>query len=173
MRVNPATGGVEWKFQPVPFALDADPDWSAGAAVMSGGYGGVMDAVSRGAREAGGTAIGVTVAIPPGRTPTSALTREIRTPDLLARLRTLVYEPAGFVVLESSLGTLTEMFLAWTLLATGGRPEAPLVLLGDRWTGFLHDLHGRWSRIGRAARARARCANAGGGDRAPRVVRCL
>src|SRR5438046_2676304 len=112
----------------------------AGAAVMSGGYGGVMDAVSRGARAAGGTAIGVTVAIPPGRTPTSALTREIRTPDLLARLRTLVYEPAGFVVLESSLGTLTEMFLAWTLLATGGRPEAPLVLLGDRWTGFLHDL---------------------------------
>jgi uncharacterized protein (TIGR00725 family) len=33
----------------------------AGFIVMSGGYGGTMEAVSRGAREAGGLAIGVTV----------------------------------------------------------------------------------------------------------------
>lgn len=34
VRVDPATGAVAWKFQPVPYPLDDDPDWSAGAAVM-------------------------------------------------------------------------------------------------------------------------------------------
>ena len=34
LRLNAATGAIVWKFQPVPFALDADPDWSAGPNVM-------------------------------------------------------------------------------------------------------------------------------------------
>jgi outer membrane protein assembly factor BamB len=34
IKVDPATGAVKWKLQPVPFALDKDPDWAAGAAVM-------------------------------------------------------------------------------------------------------------------------------------------
>jgi outer membrane protein assembly factor BamB len=47
MRVNPATGDVGWKFQPVPFALDADPDWSAGAAVMSATCGELIVSVQK------------------------------------------------------------------------------------------------------------------------------
>lgn len=35
LRLDKATGNIVWKFQPVPFALDDDPDWSAGATVMS------------------------------------------------------------------------------------------------------------------------------------------
>jgi outer membrane protein assembly factor BamB len=35
MRVDPSTGDVVWRFQPIPFAIDNDPDWAAGAAVMS------------------------------------------------------------------------------------------------------------------------------------------
>ena len=34
MRVDPNTGSAAWQFQPVPYAQDDDPDWSAGAAVM-------------------------------------------------------------------------------------------------------------------------------------------
>jgi hypothetical protein len=34
LRLNRATGAVVWKFQPVPFALDNDPDWSAGPNIM-------------------------------------------------------------------------------------------------------------------------------------------
>ena len=37
----------------------------SGWAVLSGGYGGVMEGASRGAREAGGEALGVTVAALP------------------------------------------------------------------------------------------------------------
>lgn len=35
LRVNRTTGALVWKFQPVPFALDDDPDWSAGPNIMS------------------------------------------------------------------------------------------------------------------------------------------
>jgi len=31
LRLNPSSGAVIWKIQPVPFALDADPDWASGA----------------------------------------------------------------------------------------------------------------------------------------------
>lgn len=30
LRLDPNTGGVVWKLQPVPFELDGDPDWAAG-----------------------------------------------------------------------------------------------------------------------------------------------
>jgi len=34
LKLNRATGAVMWKFQPVPYALDWDPDWSSGPNVM-------------------------------------------------------------------------------------------------------------------------------------------
>jgi outer membrane protein assembly factor BamB len=47
MRVDPSTGAVVWKFQPVPFALDDDPDWSAGAAVMQSSCGELIESVQK------------------------------------------------------------------------------------------------------------------------------
>lgn len=34
LRLNATTGALVWKFQPVPYVLDGDPDWSAGVNVM-------------------------------------------------------------------------------------------------------------------------------------------
>lgn len=34
LKLNRTTGAVLWKFQPVPYALDWDPDWSSGPNVM-------------------------------------------------------------------------------------------------------------------------------------------
>ena len=34
VRVDPISGALAWYFQPVPFSLDNDPDWNAGAAIM-------------------------------------------------------------------------------------------------------------------------------------------
>lgn len=39
VRVDPNTGTVAWAFQPVPFSMDEDPDWSAGVAIMSSSCG--------------------------------------------------------------------------------------------------------------------------------------
>ena len=111
----------------------------AGATVMTGGYGGIMEACSRGASEAGGHVIGVTVELFEARGPANRWVRErVHTPDLFERLRYLLQHADGFIVAPGSIGTLTELFLTWTLLSTSGRPPAPLVLLGDHWASYLH-----------------------------------
>ena len=103
---------------------------ASGADVMTGGYSGVMEAVSRGAAEAGGHVIGVTVDLFEKRGPVNAWVKErIHTADLMERLRVLTHSADGFVVMSPSLGTLTEFHLTWTLLSTGARPRVPLVVL--------------------------------------------
>jgi outer membrane protein assembly factor BamB len=47
VRVDPTTGAVTWKFQPVPYPLDDDPDWSAGVAVMYASCGEVVTSVQK------------------------------------------------------------------------------------------------------------------------------
>jgi hypothetical protein len=109
-----------------------------GADVMTGGYSGVMEACSRGAREAGARAVGVTVELFEGRGPVNAWVSErVHTPDLYARLQHIVGRADGFVVAPGSIGTLTELYLTWTLVSVKARPHAPIVLLGERWPGLL------------------------------------
>ncbi len=110
----------------------------AGATVMTGGYDGIMAACSRGANEAGGAVIGVTVDLFEKRGPVNAwVTERVHTPDLFERLRYLVHHADGFIAVPGSIGTLNEVFLTWTLVAVGGRPRAPLVLLGAPWRDWL------------------------------------
>ena len=113
----------------------------AGADVMTGGYHGTMEACSRGAHEAGGHVVGVTVELFEKRGPVNAYVKErVHTPDLYERLRYLLDRASGFIVLPGSIGTLNELFLTWTLVSVGGRPRAPIVLLGEHWAGFVESL---------------------------------
>lgn len=110
----------------------------AGFGVITGGYSGVMEAASRGAHEAGGHVVGVTVELFEKRGPANRFVRErVHTPDLFERLRVITTRARGFIVAPGSVGTLTELFLTWTLLSTDARPAAPLVLLGDHWEDYL------------------------------------
>ena len=113
----------------------------AGADVMTGGYSGAMEACSRGAHEMGGHVVGVTVDLFEKRGGANRWVKErVHTPHLYDRLQYLVERAAGFIALPGSIGTLTEVFLTWTLLSVEGRPRAPLVLLGDHWAEFLDAL---------------------------------
>jgi outer membrane protein assembly factor BamB len=47
IRVDKDTGAIRWKYQPVPFALDGDPDWAAGATVMSTSCGELIASVQK------------------------------------------------------------------------------------------------------------------------------
>ncbi len=109
-----------------------------GMAVMTGGYNGAMAAASRGAHESGGHVIGVTVDTFEARGPVNPWVRErVHTPDLHERLRYLAREADAFVVVTGSIGTLTELFLCWTLVSVAARPRAPLVLMGAHWRPWL------------------------------------
>lgn len=104
----------------------------AGFTVASGGYGGTMEAVSRGAKEAGGKTIGVTAAV--FRSSANAwVDEEIRVQTWQERLLKLVELGAGYVVLPGGTGTLVELAVAWEWLNKGFLAPRPLVILGDFW----------------------------------------
>lgn len=42
LRLDPLTGAVAWQFQPVPWVLDDDPDWSAPPTIILGSCGNVV-----------------------------------------------------------------------------------------------------------------------------------
>jgi uncharacterized protein (TIGR00730 family) len=108
-----------------------------GYGVMSGGYSGVMEAVSRGAAQAGGTAIGVTMEIFGGLPPNPFLTSEIRSRDFFERLDILASRADGFIALRGGMGTLTEVGLIWNMLQTKTMPHKPMLLLGKFWKPLL------------------------------------
>ncbi|HKV43668.1 MAG TPA: LOG family protein [bacterium] len=109
----------------------------AGYTVCSGGYGGAMEAASRGAAEAGGSAIGITVTLWTERLKANPwLTREIPTPHLFERLQQLM-ESDAYVALPGGPGTLGEVALAWNLFQTESIPLRPLVLVGPKWRELI------------------------------------
>ena len=110
-----------------------------GLTVVSGGYGGVMEAASRGAREAGGQAVGVVCDgwSERGRTPNPYLSERVGTADLHERTRRLVERADGYIVLPGKAGTLAELTLLWALHRAGALGDRPIVLLGKPWPPLL------------------------------------
>jgi predicted Rossmann-fold nucleotide-binding protein len=104
-----------------------------GCVVLTGGYGGAMEAVCRGAAESGGEAEGVVCRAFSGKTPNPFLTRVVWTDDLLARTRTLVEGADAYVALDPRTGTLAEVTSVWALFKAGHLDARPLVLVGDDW----------------------------------------
>ena len=113
---------------------------AANYAVMSGGYSGVMEAVSRGAKEAGGPAIGVTMEIFGSLAPNPYLTSEIRTRNFFQRLEILTSSAAGFVAMRGGMGTLTELSLIWNMLQTKTMVYKPTILVGKFWRPLLQSV---------------------------------
>jgi uncharacterized protein (TIGR00730 family) len=103
-----------------------------GFVVCSGGYGGVMEAVSRGAKEAGGTTLGVTAKFFTMRA-NEWVDREIRVKTWQERLFELVKRGHGYVVCPGGTGTLVELAVVWEMLNKGALVGRPLVVLGDFW----------------------------------------
>lgn len=109
---------------------------SAGWWVATGGYGGTMEAVSRGASEVGGEVLGVTCEqIESWRdvTPNRWVRREVRCETLRERLYRLIELGDALIALPGGVGTLSEVALSWSLLQTAELSPRPLVLVGDRW----------------------------------------
>lgn len=109
----------------------------AGFALCNGGYGGTMKAAAKGAREAGGTTIGITNALFDPRPANRYISDERKAPDFFERLRTLTTIADAFICLPGSVGTLTEFALTWTLLQTRAVPPKPFLCLGSAWGAVL------------------------------------
>jgi len=106
-----------------------------GCELVNGGYSGTMEAAARGAREAGGEVVGVTVRTFDCATPNQFLSRRIETADLFERLARLVELGDLYVVLPGGTGTLLEFSLVWELLNKGISPKP--ILVDDTWACLL------------------------------------
>lgn len=111
----------------------------AGFDVCSGGYYGVMEAISRGAHEAGGEVIGVTMNQFKA-TPNPYLKKIEPSADFYERLQMLILESVGYIALRGGMGTITEISLVWNKLTMKVLPPRPLILLGDCWPRALRCL---------------------------------
>jgi uncharacterized protein (TIGR00725 family) len=112
---------------------------SAGFAVVTGGYDGVMEAASKGARESGGQAIGITAEVyyARGREANGYLTREVRVKSATDRLMELLDLPDAFIAIGNSTGTLAEIAMAWDYITKGFLPKKPILLIGESWKVFF------------------------------------
>jgi uncharacterized protein (TIGR00730 family) len=114
-----------------------------GFTVVTGGYNGVMEAVSRGAKEAGGNVIGVTVEVIAKnfeRLPNEWVDQEIQTTALLERIDKLVELGSAYVVLPGGSGTLAELGVVWNLAFLGALHAKPIVVVGKGWEKVLRTL---------------------------------
>ena len=109
---------------------------SAGFAVCSGGYGGVMEAVSRGARESGGRVLAVTASFFHSRA-NRWVEEETRMETWQERLFELVRLGDGYVACKGGTGTLVELAVVWEMLNKKAMDPRPFVVLGDFWQPIL------------------------------------
>jgi uncharacterized protein (TIGR00725 family) len=108
----------------------------AGFTVLTGGYIGTMEAVSRGAAEAGAPVIGITCEqIEAWRpvNPNPWVQEERRFATLRLRLLALIDDCDAALALPGGAGTLTEISMMWNQLLTGAISSRPLILIGPAW----------------------------------------
>jgi uncharacterized protein (TIGR00730 family) len=105
---------------------------TAGFTICTGGYLGIMEAASRGAREHGGRVYGI-VMNQFRSEPNRYLTDKVATNHFYERLQNLITRSVGFVALRGGMGTVTEVSLVWNKLQTGVIGRRPLVLIGECW----------------------------------------
>ncbi|MCX7798446.1 MAG: LOG family protein [Melioribacter sp.] len=100
--------------------------------VCSGGFQGIMDAVSKGARENGAEAIGITLKTYEA-IPSMYLTKEIKCDNLFERLRLLIEHGDAYIVLNGGTGTLVELAIVWELMNKNALAEKPFACHGKLW----------------------------------------
>lgn len=104
----------------------------AGFTICTGGYLGVMEGASRGAREKGGRVLGIVMNQFKAE-PNRYLTDKVASAHFYERLQHLITRSVGFIAIRGGMGTVTELSLVWNKIQTRVIEARPLVLLGDCW----------------------------------------
>jgi len=104
--------------------------------ICSGGAQGIMDAVSKGAKEEGKSAIGITVDIFKSNT-TQHLTNEVKCNTLFERIDNLIKYGDAFIILPGGTGTLVELSIVWELINKNVIEQKPIACLGNMWRKII------------------------------------
>jgi uncharacterized protein (TIGR00730 family) len=110
---------------------------------MSGGFAGVMEAVSRGAAENGGEAYGITVeslGLIGESVANQWITKEVRYPNIRDRIQHLINEADAYVVMPGGIGTMQELVEVWQFMRIGDIPKRPILIYSDFWNGVIEQM---------------------------------
>ncbi len=124
-----------------------------GFEVMTGGFGGTMEDVSRGAKDSGGKTIGVTyykwgdlsagqARGAPYKKPNEYVDEEIKTENIFERIDVMTKNADAFIVLPGGTGTLLELAASLELINKGLTKPKPIIAFGDFWKNALEKLAG-------------------------------
>ena len=110
----------------------------SGFAVITGGGPGAMEAVNRGASEAGGISVGLGIELPFEQRLNDWVDVGLNFRYFFARKTMFVKYAQAFVILPGGFGTLDELFEALTLVQTRKVTRFPVILFGtDYWAGLI------------------------------------
>ena len=112
----------------------------SGYAVMTGGGPGLMEAVNRGAKEAGGYSMGCNIRLDREQKPNIYLDDFVEFEHFFVRKLMMVKHSSAFVILPGGYGTLDEAFEVATLIQTGKLSRFPLVVMNSEYYGPFEDL---------------------------------
>jgi len=105
-----------------------------GYAILSGGGPGMMEASNRGAYEAGGKSVGLTIKLPNEQVTNPYVTDEIPFNFFFTRQSSMSYATEVCVFCPGGFGTMNELFEVLTLEQTNKIDKIPVILYGsDFW----------------------------------------
>ncbi len=110
-----------------------------GITVCTGGFAGIMEAVSKGTKSAGGKTIGVTVA-QWQKKPNMYIDKEIKMPSLTERITELIALGDAYIVFKGGTGTLVETSVALELMNKKAMKEKPVIFFTDFWKNMIEIL---------------------------------
>lgn len=109
-----------------------------GLTVIAGGGPGIMEAVNKGAYEAGGNSVGLNIKLPRETSNNRFQTHSLNFDYFYSRKATFFMHSAAYIALPGGFGTLDELFEVMTLVQTRKVPPAPIILIGTEfWAGLI------------------------------------
>lgn len=106
--------------------------------VITGGGPGIMDAANRGCIDAGGTSVGLNIALPHEQAPNGHQNLSIQFRYFFIRKLMFVKYAMAYVIFPGGFGTMDEFFEALTLIQTQKIRRFPVVLYSSEyWQGLV------------------------------------
>ena len=114
----------------------------AGFAIMTGGGPGLMEAVNRGAQDAGARSLGCRMSFTFEQKMNKHVDRSSTVRHFFVRKVVMCRQACGFIVLPGGIGTLDELFEVLALIQTRKMISKPVVLFGSAyWAPLLYLMH--------------------------------
>ena len=118
----------------------------SGYGIISGGGPGIMEAANKGAQEANGVSVGLNIVLPFEQQSNPYIDKDklIDFQYFFVRKVMFVKYAQGFIVMPGGVGTLDELFEAFTLLQTSKVNKYPIILVGvEYWNGLIEWIKNR------------------------------